>query len=80
MRTTLDLDDDVLQAAREHAARERRSLGSVISDLARESLRRPALAARNRPGRQGGRFAVLPPRDEVVTLEHVRGLQDAEGI
>lgn len=83
MRTTLDLDDDVLQAAREHAARERRSLGAVISDLARESLRRPAPAAHARPGRQGrqgGRFAVLPPRDEVVTLEHVRGLQDAEGI
>ena len=38
MRTTLDLDDDVLAAARELAAGERRSLGSVISELARRGL------------------------------------------
>lgn len=34
MRTTLDIDADVLEAARELAAAERRSLGSVISELA----------------------------------------------
>ena len=38
MRTTLDLDDDVVAAARELAAAERRSLGSVISGLARRGL------------------------------------------
>ena len=38
MRTTLDIDDDVVAAARELAADERRSLGSVISELARRSL------------------------------------------
>ncbi|MBA3508463.1 MAG: antitoxin [Thermoleophilaceae bacterium] len=38
MRTTLDLDDDVVGAARELAAGERRSLGSVISELARRGL------------------------------------------
>lgn len=38
MRTTLDLDDDVMAAARELAAAERRSLGSVVSDLARRGL------------------------------------------
>jgi hypothetical protein len=38
MRTTLDLDDDVVAAARELAAGERRSLGSVISELARRGL------------------------------------------
>lgn len=80
MRTTLDIDDDVLAAAREHAARERRSLGAVLSDLAREALRRPSPGP-DRVGRAaGGRFAVLPQRDEVVTLEHVRQLQDAEGV
>ena len=81
MRTTLDIDDDVLQAAREHAARERKSLGAVVSALARESLRRPAVGTPRRgAARRGGRFAVLPQRDEVITLEHVRGLQDAEGV
>ena len=38
MRTTLDIDDDVVTAARELAAAERRSLGSVISQLARRGL------------------------------------------
>lgn len=38
MRTTLELDDDVVGAARELAAGERRSLGSVISELARRGL------------------------------------------
>lgn len=83
MRTTLDIDEDVLLAAKEHAARERRSLGSVISGLAREALRRPASAAPARQraaAKRGGRFAVLPQRDEVVTLEHVRSLMDAEGV
>lgn len=80
MRTTLDIDEDVLLAAREHAQRERKSLGAVISELARDSLRRPSQVAGRRPARRGGRFAVLPQRDEVITLEHVRGLQDAEGV
>lgn len=80
MRTTLDLDDDVLIAAKAHAAREKRSLGAVISDLARESLQRPATGAGRARAPRGGRFAVLPARKEVVTAEHVRRLMDAEGV
>jgi hypothetical protein len=38
VRTTLDIDDDVVAAARELATAERRSLGSVISELARRGL------------------------------------------
>jgi len=38
VRTTLELDDDLVAAARELAASERRSLGSVISELARRGL------------------------------------------
>jgi hypothetical protein len=38
MRTTLDLDEDVVTAARELAALEGRSLGTVISELARRGL------------------------------------------
>jgi len=38
MRTTLELDDEVVAAARELAADQRRSLGSVISELARRGL------------------------------------------
>jgi hypothetical protein len=38
VRTTLDLDEDVVRAARELATDTRRSLGSVISELARRGL------------------------------------------
>lgn len=38
VRTTLDLDDDVVSAARELAASQRRSIGSVVSELARRGL------------------------------------------
>jgi hypothetical protein len=38
VRTTLEIDDDVVAVARELAGRERRSLGSVISELARRGL------------------------------------------
>ena len=35
MRTTLDIADDVLQAAKERARREKKTAGEVISELAR---------------------------------------------
>jgi hypothetical protein len=38
MRTTLNIDEDVVVVARELAASEHRSLGSVISELARRGL------------------------------------------
>ncbi|HNG57015.1 MAG TPA: antitoxin, partial [Solirubrobacterales bacterium] len=38
MRTTLEIDDEVVAAAKELASVEGRSLGSVISDLARRGL------------------------------------------
>jgi len=38
MRTTLDLDEDVLLAAKELAARSRRSAGKVISEVFRRGL------------------------------------------
>lgn len=38
MRTTLEIDDDVVAAARELAASGKRSLGAVISELARRGL------------------------------------------
>lgn len=38
MRTTLVIDDDVLSAAKEMAATEKKSVGEVISSLARRAL------------------------------------------
>lgn len=38
VRTTLNIDEDVVAAARDLATDEHRSLGSVISELARRGL------------------------------------------
>lgn len=38
MRTTLNIDDDVLVAVKERARREKRSAGEVLSTLARDAL------------------------------------------
>jgi hypothetical protein len=41
MRTTLDIADDVLQAVKERAQREKRTIGEMISELARRALMAP---------------------------------------
>jgi hypothetical protein len=46
MRTTLDISDDVLQAAKERARRENRTIGEVISELARTALTAMPVGAR----------------------------------
>ena len=49
MRTTLAIDDDVLAAAKGLAASQRKSVGEVISSLARQALRppQPGVSTRN---------------------------------
>ena len=44
MRTTLDLDPDVLQAVKELAEARGVTAGKLISDLARQALERPRQA------------------------------------
>jgi hypothetical protein len=46
MRTTLDIDDDVLQAAKELARRERKTAGRVLSELARRGMAKEILSAK----------------------------------
>ncbi len=51
MRTTLDIDNDVLAVARSLASDQRKSLGAVVSELARQGWkRRPADTQRVVPG------------------------------
>jgi hypothetical protein len=73
MRTTLAIDDDVLAAAKSLAALERRSVGEVISSLARQALRREPGRARARNGVP--LLRVKSPR-QAVTLELVNQLRD----
>jgi len=73
MRTTLNIDDDVYADAREIAAAEKRSLGAVISSLARKGLITPRSAQGVRNG-----VPLLPLRSDArpVTPEFVRRLRD----
>jgi hypothetical protein len=78
MRTTLDIADDVLQAAKELADRTGSTAGKVLSDLARRGLASPRPAGRADRLKHG--VPVIAPRGDVITLEHVRRLQDEDGI
>lgn len=73
MRTTLAIDDDVLAAAKEMAATERKSVGEVISALARQAMRPETPRRSTRNG-----VPLLPVRSPVtrVTSELVRQLQE----
>ena len=75
MRTTVQLDDDVLQAARAIARLERRGVGRVLSDLARRGLS-PAPAAMG----EEGAFPVfrVPPGAPPITDEAVAAALDDE--
>jgi hypothetical protein len=79
VRTTLDIDPDVLQAAKELALREGTTAGQVLSALARRGLTTAAnpsaTAERSRSG-----IPVLPSRGEIITLEKVQQLMDKEGL
>jgi hypothetical protein len=50
MRTTLDIDADVLQAAKELAAVHQKTVGQIVTDLLRRALEPPASAPRIRNG------------------------------
>jgi hypothetical protein len=68
MRTTLDIDDDVLAAAKELAAARSTTTGQVISELARQTLTRPRTG--DAPPMRNG-VTQLPHRDAAVTPEFV---------
>ena len=73
MRTTLDIDDDILAEAEEMAAAQNTTVGAIISEFARESLkRRPLPGSTCRNG-----FWTLPKRGGgVVTPEDVDRLAE----
>ena len=74
MRTTLDIDDDVLQTAKELAVLRKTTTGQVLSDLARKALE-PDPAIRTRNG-----VPLLPHRPGAprITVEDVERLLDEE--
>jgi hypothetical protein len=77
VRTTLSIDDDVLEAVKERAKDEGRTAGEVLSDLARRELTRvpEGSSATVRNG-----FPLLPRRGKPVTNTHIDRLRDEEGV
>ena len=73
MRTTLDLDDDVLQAAKELAAAAGSTTGKVVSELARRGLAPERSRTRSRNG-----VPLLRPRPGTgtLTMKRVNELRD----
>ncbi len=82
MRTTLDIADDVLLAAKDAARRDKRSVGDVISELARSALLsgQEPLHGRPRRTRHAGLAKLgiepLPARGGIVTNELINQLRD----
>jgi hypothetical protein len=80
MRTTLDIEPDILAAAREIAAKEKSTAGRVISRLARQGMlgRGERLDKHLAVLRNG--VPVIPATGHPITLDHVRKLMDEEGL
>lgn len=72
MRTTLELDDDLLNAAKDLARQEGTTLGHVISKLARQSL---AVTAPPKV-RNGFELLAPKPRGRRADLQLVNRLRD----
>ena len=76
VRTTLDIDDDVLLAVKEIAIAHGLTAGKVLSGLARKGLEPPKRPTKTRNG-----VPLLPPRpagSPPITVEFVNQLLDEE--
>jgi hypothetical protein len=78
MRTTLDIAEDVLQAARERARRERRTIGEVISELARRALTTPPEPLSVREPKSVYGLKPFARRGGIVTNELIDKLRDED--
>jgi len=72
MRTTIDLEEDVLLAAKEIARQRGNTVGQVLSDLARQTLTRRAPVSK----KHGLPLFPVQPHAGVVTPELVNRLRD----
>lgn len=72
MRTTLDIDEDVLLAAKEIARQRGKTLGQLLSDLARDSLTRKSPVSK----KHGLPLFPVQADAGIVTLELVNQLRD----
>jgi hypothetical protein len=73
MRTTLDLEPDVLQAAKEIAQLRGKTTGQVVSELVRKALQ-PAPSTQR--VRNGVPLLTRRPGAPILTMEMVNRLRD----
>ena len=75
MRTTLDIEEDVLFAAKALARREKKSAGKVISELARKGLAGDASPTAREPKAVYG-FKPFPREGRIVSNEMIDKLRE----
>lgn len=82
MRTTLDIDDDLLQAAKDLARQEKTTAGRVVSNLLRQALTRVHPPGDSQPLNNGpcGFRPFSSPDAQVVNNDQVNQLRDQLGI
>jgi hypothetical protein len=74
MRTTVDLEEDVLLAAKEIARQRGDTVGQVLSDLARQALTQRSTVSK----KHGLPQFPVQPNAGVVTPELINRLRDEE--
>ena len=82
MRTTIDIEDDVLAAAKEMASRQRVSAGTVISRLLREAMSGASAIERSSGSslQSVAGFQPFPSQGVLITNAQIDALRDAEGV
>ena len=80
MRTTLDIDDDVLAAAKELARKRGSTAGAVISALARHALTGTGAASSVREPRAAYGFKPFAADGKIVSNDTIDDLRDREGV
>jgi len=85
MRTTVNIEDDVLIASKDIARREKKSLGDVLSELVRRALQSPAAASNKRSelDRRLIQLGLVPyyaPKGKAVTNEQINRLKEEHGL
>lgn len=82
MRTTLDIDEPVLEALKELARRQGRTAGAVASELIHRALSQPPPLAGDstQPFRHGFRPFSAGPADARVSNEAVNRLRDESAV
>jgi len=75
MRTTLDIEEDVLFAAKDLARREKKTAGQVISELARKGLTGAVALPAGEPKAIYG-FRPFPKEGRIVSNELINKLRE----